>query len=62
VKQPTPQQPTSSGTKPGDEVAPGTPQSGEAICPQCAGAGRVADAVCPSCGGSGKITALVGDA
>jgi DnaJ-class molecular chaperone len=48
--------------KPGDEVPPGTPQSGEAICPRCHGSGRVADEACPDCGGSGMIVVLVGDA
>jgi DnaJ-class molecular chaperone len=48
---------------PGDEVKPGTSQSGEQICPLCQGTGRQdgGDA-CPDCGGSGKIIALVGDA
>lgn len=48
---------------PGDEVTPGTPQSGEAICPACQGAGRQdGGGPCPQCGGSGRIIALVGDA
>jgi hypothetical protein len=48
--------------KPGDEVPPGTPQSGEAICRRCKGSGRVEDEACPDCGGSGKVVVLVGDA
>jgi DnaJ-class molecular chaperone len=48
--------------KPGDEVAPGTPQSGEAPCPACGGKGQVEGRPCGSCGGTGTITALVGDA
>jgi DnaJ-class molecular chaperone len=48
--------------KPGDEVAPGTPQSGEAPCPACRGMGRVETRPCEACAGSGTITALVGDA
>ena len=48
--------------KPGDEVAPGTPQSAEAICRRCQGSGRIKDAPCPDCGGTGKTTVLVGDA
>ena len=48
---------------PGDEVAPGSPDSGEAICPECGGEGRLADSKdCESCGGTGKITQLIGDA
>ncbi len=51
------------GRNPGDEVPPGTPQSGEAICPACGGTGRTADqGDCGNCGGTGKITQLVGDA
>lgn len=48
--------------QPGDEVAPGTPQSGEAPCPACSGTGRVEGKACEACGGGGTITALVGDA
>jgi DnaJ-class molecular chaperone len=48
--------------KAGDEVPPGTEQSGEAICPRCQGSGRVDAGRCPDCRGTGTITALVGDA
>jgi DnaJ-class molecular chaperone len=48
--------------KPGDEVKPGTPQSGETLCPRCQGSGRRDGAPCPECRGSGKVTVLVGDA
>jgi DnaJ-class molecular chaperone len=54
--------PAGAAEKPGDEVPPGSPQSGENICPRCNGSGRLADAQCPECGGSGKVTVLVGDA
>ena len=48
---------------PGDEVPPGSPDSGEATCPACKGTGRVEGGKsCDSCGGSGKITQLIGDA
>jgi DnaJ-class molecular chaperone len=48
---------------PGDEVPPGTPQSGEATCPECGGTGLVAGSkACQVCGGTGKVTQLVGDA
>jgi DnaJ-class molecular chaperone len=47
---------------PGDEVAPGTPQSGDDVCPTCHGAGKLAEAPCPDCGGTGHVTVLVGDA
>jgi RecJ-like exonuclease len=48
---------------PGDEVPPGSPDSGEATCPACKGTGRVEGGEsCDSCGGSGKVTQLIGDA
>ncbi len=48
--------------KPGDEVPPQTPQSGENICRRCQGAGKIDGKPCPDCGGSGIVTTLVGDA
>jgi DnaJ-class molecular chaperone len=48
--------------KPGDEVPPGTPQSGEAPCRRCKGTGKLDGAPCPDCRGSGKVTVLVSDA
>jgi DnaJ-class molecular chaperone len=51
-----------SRAKPGDEVPPGTPQSGENICPRCSGKGQVGEQTCPECRGTGKVTTLVGDA
>jgi DnaJ-class molecular chaperone len=50
------------GMNPGDEVRADTPQSGEAICPDCGGAGRIAVGKCPTCNGTGKVIALVGEA
>jgi len=47
---------------PGDEAPEGTPGSGENICRECGGSGRVGDAACPSCQGSGKVTVGVGGA
>ena len=47
---------------PGDEAAPGTPGTGEAICPVCEGRGRARGAPCKNCGGSGKIIKAVGGA
>ena len=51
-----------SNDKPGDEVRPGTPQSGEAPCPACDGNGRVGREACEACAGTGKVSVLVGDA
>jgi len=41
---------------PGDEAAPGTPGTGENLCPHCAGRGKHDDGTeCPVCGGTGKV-------
>ena len=47
-------------TNPGDEAAPGTPGTGENVCPRCGGSGRIDGAVCPDCGGSGKVIEGIG--
>lgn len=47
---------------PGDEAEPGTPQTGEAVCPACAGTGRRDGRACAACGGAGTIVQIVGDA
>ncbi|WP_165842899.1 hypothetical protein [Phenylobacterium deserti] len=47
---------------PGDQVPPGTPQSGENLCPRCGGSGRLQGAPCPDCDGSGRVVELIGDA
>jgi hypothetical protein len=47
---------------PGDVAPPGTPGTGENICPQCSGSGKFEDRTCPSCNGSGKIIEGIGGA
>ena len=47
---------------PGDEAAPGTPGTGENICPRCGGSGLLGTAPCPHCGGTGKVTQGIGGA
>lgn len=47
---------------PGDEAPPGTPGTGEDICPLCHGHGRIMHTRCPNCGGSGKIVRGIGGA
>jgi hypothetical protein len=43
-------------SNPGDEAAPGTPGTGENLCPHCSGKGTHADGTeCPVCGGTGKV-------
>jgi DnaJ-class molecular chaperone len=54
---------TMSGSRnPGDEAEPGSPQTGEQICPACGGSGRKAGTKCEACGGTGRVTVIVGDA
>jgi hypothetical protein len=45
---------------PGDEAAPGTPGTGEDICPLCHGQRRIMHTRCPNCGGSGKVVRGIG--
>jgi hypothetical protein len=54
--------PHGADLRPGDEVPPGTPGSGEDICPTCKGTGRLAMAACSQCGGTGRITRAIGGA
>lgn len=54
--------PTDGNRRPGDEAEPGTPQTGEGVCPVCGGEGMVAGRPCANCRGTGKIVVNVGDA
>ena len=47
---------------PGDEAAPGTPGTGEDICPQCQGTGKRQGKRCENCAGTGKIIRGIGGA
>jgi hypothetical protein len=47
---------------PGDEAPPGTPGTGEDVCPRCGGSGKLASGTCPDCLGSGKVTVGIGGA
>jgi CBS domain-containing protein len=47
---------------PGDDAAPGTPGTGEDVCPQCKGTGRIKARLCPNCEGVGKVTKGIGGA
>lgn len=48
------------GGNPGDDAAPGTPGTGEALCPDCDGTGRKDGGACRTCGGTGKVVQGVG--
>lgn len=45
---------------PGDDAAPGTPGTGEDVCPRCKGTGKTQNAECPDCGGTGRIIEGIG--
>lgn len=45
---------------PGDEAAPGTPGTGDDICPLCRGTGQLDGATCDNCGGSGTVVQGIG--
>jgi hypothetical protein len=47
---------------PGDEAVPGTPGTGEDICPECRGSGRIGPQSCFNCNGSGRIIKAIGGA
>ena len=54
----------SSGVRPaaGDDAAPGTAGTGENLCPECNGSGRIGDRACPNCDGAGKVVEGIGGA
>lgn len=51
-----------SNLNPGDEAAPGTPGTGEDICPVCRDNGKRDGRACANCGGTGRITKGIGGA
>jgi hypothetical protein len=48
--------------RPGDEVPPGTPGSGDDVCPRCNGSGSVEGQGCAYCAETGMITRAIGGA
>ena len=48
---------------PGDQAPPGTPGTGDDVCPDCGGTGRnKAGGTCPTCLGNGTVTVGIGGA
>ena len=47
---------------PGDEAAPGTTNTGDNICPDCAGSGKLDGRSCSTCRGTGTVTEGIGGA
>ena len=44
-----------STVNPGDAAPAGTPGTGENVCQDCKGSGRIGNAPCKTCGGTGKV-------
>lgn len=55
-----PQKSAAGGVNPGDEAEPGTPGTGEDVCPACGGTGSKDGQACADCGGSGRVVAGIG--
>ena len=45
---------------PGDQARPGTPGTGEDVCPRCGGSGRLGATQCPECLGRGTVVKGIG--
>ncbi|WP_298963183.1 hypothetical protein [uncultured Methylobacterium sp.] len=54
--------PTDAAGKPGDKAPPGTPGTGDDLCPRCHGTGRFEARPCPDCNGTGTVTEPIGGA
>jgi hypothetical protein len=54
--------PQNAKLNPGDDAPPGTPGTGENVCPECQGSGKIENRACPTCGGSGKVNEGMGGA
>jgi hypothetical protein len=52
----------SEPTAPGDEAEPGTPGTGDALCPACGGSGKIDGEPCDECEGSGRVVQGIGGA
>lgn len=53
---------TRTPMNPGDQAPPGTPGTGEDVCPKCGGSGQLGASACPDCGGTGKVNVGIGGA
>lgn len=52
--------PPSAPRNPNDEATPGTPGTGEDICPACSGSGSLGDRCCPRCSGTARVIEGIG--
>ncbi len=55
-------EPPTVALNPGDVAEPGTTGTGEDVCRECHGTGRIASGPCPNCGGTGKVIKAIGGA
>jgi RecJ-like exonuclease len=46
--------------RPGDEAPVDEPSSGENLCPECDGTGKLDGDTCPNCLGTGKVNEAIG--
>lgn len=58
----TPQEPPPRALNPGDDATPGTPGTGEDLCRECKGTGKINGRPCDNCGGTGIVTEGIGGA
>ncbi len=53
-------EPEDTKMNPGDEAPVGTEGTGEDVCPDCHGSGKLNAEECPACGGTGKVVRAIG--
>jgi hypothetical protein len=60
---PVSDRPNMGDMNPGDQAPPGTPGTGEDLCPVCGGSGKDdQQRPCVNCGGTGKVIEAIGGA
>jgi hypothetical protein len=59
TKQPVEPTRSEATMAPGDEAPPGTPGTGDDVCPECAGSGRIDGRECANCLGRGRVVKAI---
>lgn len=54
--------PEAGNANPGDEAPPGSPGTGEDVCPECHGSGKIGGRPCRNCGSTGQVVRGIGGA
>ena len=62
TKQTESERDTKRAQNPGDQARPGTPATGQNLCPECGGSGRIHGQPCRNCGGTGRVIEGIGGA